>query len=63
MKNLTPEQIKKAVLDQVVDSCMNDMDYLYNIITWAHRDYTEADYESDFISMDLAEQQDAASYT
>lgn len=53
MKNLTPSQIKQAVLDQVFDSCMNDADYLANLIEWAHRDYKNEDYENDFITMGL----------
>jgi hypothetical protein len=63
MKNLTPAQIKQAVLDQVFDSCTNDADYLANLIEWAHRDYKNEDYENDFIAMELSERQDASSYT
>ena len=51
----TPDQIREAVLNCVYDSAMNDGDYLYNLLTWAHRDYTDTDYLDDFISMDLME--------
>lgn len=46
MKNI--DKIKQAVLDQVFQSCQADGDYLYNLIEWAHKDYTEQDYLDDY---------------
>ena len=53
MKNI--DKIKKAVLDQVFQSCQDDGDYLYNLIEWAHRDYKPGDYFSDYTTMGLDE--------
>lgn len=49
----SPEEIRERVLDRVWNSCNEDGGYLDNLIRWAHRDYTDEDYISDFISMDL----------
>lgn len=49
----TPDQIREKVLNNVWDVCNQDGGYLWNLIEWAHRDYNEEDYLSDFISMEL----------
>ena len=51
----TADQIREAVLDNVWNTCNEDGGYLENLIEWAHRDYTDADYLDDFITMDLQE--------
>jgi hypothetical protein len=55
MKNI--DKIKQAVLDQVFQSCQDDGDYLYNLIEWAHKDYTEQDYLDDYDTMRLFEKE------
>lgn len=49
----TAEEIKKDVLDQAWQSCMDDGGYLANLIEWAYRDYTEEDYLDEYKSMGL----------
>jgi len=49
------DAIKQAVLDNVFNTCQNDTLYLWNLIEWAHRDYTDADYQDDYNTMELGE--------
>lgn len=49
------DEIKQAVLENVFDICQNDADYLWHLIEWAHRDYTDADYQDDYNTMGLGE--------
>ena len=51
LKALDPQKVREAVLDQVFESCLNDPGYLENLIEWAHRDYSEADYLKDYLAM------------
>lgn len=48
---LTKEQIKQAVLDQAFQSACDDGGYLCNLIEWAYRDYTDADYADEYAVM------------
>ena len=48
---VTKDEIKKAVLDRAWQSCMDDGGYLANLIEWAYRDYTDADYEEELAIM------------
>lgn len=45
------DDIKQAVLDRAWQSCMDDGGYLENLIEWAYRDYTDSDYEDEFLVM------------
>jgi hypothetical protein len=60
---MTEEQIREAVINHVFECCMEDGDYLWNVIVWAHRDYTAQDYYNDFLQMQENAASDAASYT
>jgi len=52
---LTDDDIRQKVLDDVYNSACNDGDYLYNLIEWAYRDYTQEDYNNDFVQQGLGD--------
>jgi hypothetical protein len=54
-KGLTDNDIRQKVLEDVFDSANNDGDYLWGLIEWAYRDYTQEDYNNDFVQQDLME--------
>ena len=45
---MTKDEIRQAVLDHAWQSCNDDGGYLANLIEWAYRDYTEADYLEEY---------------
>jgi len=49
----TATQIKEAVFESVLDSCLQDTQYLYGLIEWAYRDYSDAEFLDEYTAMDL----------
>ena len=51
----TNDDIRLKVLEDAWNSAQYDGDYLWNLIEWAYRDYSQDDFDNDFIQQGLNE--------
>ena len=49
---ITVSEAKVFVLASVIKSCMDDKDFMYDMLLWAFRDYTDENWTYDFLDME-----------